>query len=125
MGEQFKRNRAKSYKQYADRAHERELKTATLFSHAPDTLERAYNCEGNAPVATLVGETVTLHPTDDGVHIVHGSKDIGKVLDSGRELAQRIRDESNCPGFALGRIDEASEASPDFIVTVRDHTEDK
>lgn len=125
MGEQLKRNRAKSYMQYADRAYERELETATLFSRTPDTLERAYNCEGHAPVSELVGELVTLHPTADGVRVVHGSKDIGFVLDDHIALAQSIRDEPNCPGFALGRIDDASEASPDFIVTITDHTKDQ
>lgn len=125
MGEQFKRNRAKSYKQYADCAFERELKTATLFSRAPDTLERAYNCEGTVPLRELVGRPVTLHPTADGVRVVHGSTDIGVVLDDDDELAQRIREEPNCPGFALGRIEDASEASPDFTVTVCDHTEEE
>ena len=125
MGEQFKRNRAKSYKQYADRACERELAAATLFSRASDILERAYNCEGPCAVADLVGESVTLHPTASGVRVVHGSKDIGTVIEDDDALARAIRGERYCPQFALGRIEEASLASPDFVVTVTDHTEDE
>lgn len=125
MGEQMKQKHAKGYKQCADRAFERDLLTANLFSHAPDVLNRAYNCRGLRPLVDEIGRSVTLHPKGANVSVVLGNELVGTVTDDSEALASSIAGERHCPNFAVGTIDEASSASGDFVVRVADHTEER
>ena len=125
MGERWLQQRARNFEQHQDRAYERELRSANLYSHQKDVLRRSFACEGRAPMDKHVNELVRLEVRPNGVRIFHGNAEVGAMTDAETSnAAEAIGREPHCPGFALGRIIDASSILGEFHVQIVDHSKD-
>ncbi len=127
MGENFKQDHAAAFKQQQCQAYRRELKQDTLFSRTTHALERTYACTAYAPVdERLIGAQVLLWLRGNAVVVVHGNRELGRLVEDDASLmAAIIRAEPHCPGMALGEIDDVSAATGEFHVRLVDHSEDE
>lgn len=125
MGERFIQARARGFKQQQCRHYQLVLKEATLYSRTPDVLHQSYCCESTTPVYELIGKQVLVKPCDDGVAVIHGNVEIGRVVVSdAAEVARAIGAEPHCPGLGVAVIEDASAATTAFEIRLLDHTQE-
>lgn len=127
MGERWKQDRAHDFKQFQCSSYEEELKSSNLYSRDRDVLKRSFACEGPAPAYSHIDQLVRLQPTGDGgVSVIHGNAEIGRFADAETARAvEAITSEPHCPGFALGKVTDASSIVGEFHVRIVDHSEDE
>lgn len=127
MGERWQQERAKNFEQHQCRSYEKELKSGNLYSHDRDVLKRSFACEGSAPAYGFIDQLVRLQPTGDGgVIVLHGNAEIGRFADAETARAiEAISSEPHCPGFALGKVTDASSIVGEFNVRIVDHSKEE
>src|ERR1700689_5112543 len=82
MGEKVKRKHAQQFRHLQDEAYT-ELSDPNLFSNRRQLIARAYWCRGRSgDHPSLVGQTTTLMPQDDGrVLVLCGNTHVGDVVE--------------------------------------------
>ncbi len=125
MGERMKSTVAAAYTAYQCRAHDDELKQATLFSRTEGVLARTFAAIATRPCPELVKKKVLVIPGGGGVALLHGNEQIAWVAagDAGW-LAQAIAADPLCAGMAVAVIEEASSITPELVLRLIDHSKD-
>jgi hypothetical protein len=115
MGEKVKRKHAQQFRHLQDEAYT-ELSDPNLFSNRRQLMARAYRCRGRSgDHPSLVGETTTLMPQDDGrVLVLCGNTHVGHVVEEDCSTLVALNREEAV--VVVGDVSEQSELTGDFLV---------
>lgn len=115
MGLDFLRRTAKSSRKAWDHGKQ-ELSNSTLFSGQPPCQTRTVLAEADDGTNPCVGETVTLHISDQDMLLVREKTPIGKVPSPPSDLVTGMRDAGGC---ALGHIRQVNHLSGTVDVEIQ------